>query len=255
MVAPSGGRRTAATSTEDVALTDEQKKTLRQRLPAHSVVDTKNALPSVAAFVDSSEQEMDTIRARSILPFTYNYNPPENIDKIMKEVIDQLDVSLTSDGQFGTLSNKTKILKALGAKLQHYVLSAQLQYINDMRTLRDFYVTPVHNTTEYARMARDTSMPPNLAVREQPVRFHPNDTEAVHGGVNALPGEGGKVFGLRNKRIYRQFRPKQNWYDYDEQNFDHEPASTGMPWDPAIANKMDRYTDRKFMKNRFVQLK
>lgn len=52
---------------------------------------------------------------------------------------------------------------------------------------------------------------------EQPHRFHPEDTEAWHGGVTAFPGSGGKVIGLRNKRLLRQFEPKKEWYDYEDQ--------------------------------------
>jgi hypothetical protein len=74
-------------------------------------------------------------------------------------------------------------------------------------------------------------------------------------GVTAFPGTGGKVLGLRNKRLYRQFRPKQEWFDYEEQTFDHESLDEGMPWDTKIAEKMDRYVDRKFKKDGFYKLK
>lgn len=74
-------------------------------------------------------------------------------------------------------------------------------------------------------------------------------------GVTAFPGDGGKVIGLRNKRIYRQFRPKQEWFDYEDQTFDHEPVDKGMPWDPEIAKKMDSYVDLKFKKDGFYSNK
>jgi hypothetical protein len=61
--------------------------------------------------------------------------------------------------------------------------------------------------------------------------------------------------GLRNKRLYRQFRPKQEWFDYEEQTFDHESIDAGTPWDPKIAEKMDRYVDRKFKKDGFYKIK
>lgn len=27
-------------------------------------------------------------------------------------------------------------------------------------------------------------------------------------GITAFPGEGGEIYGIRNKRLYRQFKPK-----------------------------------------------
>lgn len=36
-------------------------------------------------------------------------------------------------------------------------------------------------------------------------------------GITAFPGEGGEVFSLRNKRLYRQFQPKEKWFDYEDQ--------------------------------------
>lgn len=65
-------------------------------------------------------------------------------------------------------------------------------------------------------------------------------------GVTAFPGDGGKIFGLRNKRLYREFQPKKEWFDFEDMNFDYEPIDKDMPWDPEIARKMDRYTYKKF---------
>lgn len=154
--------------------------------------------------------------------------------------------------------------------MKHFIPNAKLHYIQSIADVKDFYSTPVENITEYAKLARDQTLPENLAVRENPVRFHPNDKEAIHGGfkllfirnipmfylgVTAFPGSGGKVFGLRNKRIYRQFQSKQEWFDYEDQTFNHEPVDKGMPWDTEIAKKMDSYVDLKFRKDGFYRNK
>ena len=129
----------------------------------------------------------------------------------------------------------------------------------------EFYSTPISNTTKYTQMARDDSLPENLAIREHPVRFHPNDIDSLHGGkllissfalfykytfsgITAYPGEGGEVISLRNKRLYRSYKPKKEWYDYDDQAFDYSRPDAGMPFDPTTAQKMDRYVDKKFRK-------
>ena len=68
----------------------------------------------------------------------------------------------------------------------------------------------------------------------------------IHLGVTAFPGTGGQIFGLRNQRIYRQFNPKKEWYDFEEQNFNYEKVDSGMPWDSEMAQRMDREIDKKF---------
>ncbi|VDO75795.1 unnamed protein product [Heligmosomoides polygyrus] len=59
--------------------------------------------------------------------------------------------------------------------------------------------------------------------------------------VTAFPGSGGKVLGLRNKRLLRQFKPKSDWFDYEDQTFDYTPPEKDMPWDIEIARRMDRH--------------
>lgn len=65
-------------------------------------------------------------------------------------------------------------------------------------------------------------------------------------GETAFPGKGGEVFGLRNKRLYRQFKPKKDWFDFEEECFDYTRQDEGMPWDPEIAERMDRYPTKRY---------
>ena len=65
-------------------------------------------------------------------------------------------------------------------------------------------------------------------------------------GVTAFPGSGGQVLGLRNKRLYRQFNPKKEWFEFEEQNFSYERVDKDMPWDPDMARRMDREVNKKF---------
>lgn len=160
--------------------------------------------------------------------------------------------------------------------MNFHVPNSDLHKLKTVSDVVDFYSTPRQNLTKYAEMARDDTLPENLKIREHPVRFHPNDIESHHGGlvfcflfteslaclipkrfltkisvsgITAYPGEGGKVISLRNRRLYRSFNPKKEWYDYDDQSFDYTPPDKGMPWDTEISQKMDRYVDRKFKPN------
>jgi hypothetical protein len=92
--------------------------------------------------------------------------------------------------------------------------------------------------------------------------------------VTATPGEGGKILGIRNKRLYRQYKPKKNWYDYEDQTFNIDVSlskggtylynrsdqnnylleNSGMPWDPEVAHKMDTHADIRFTINRLKNM-
>ncbi|KAK0419859.1 hypothetical protein QR680_014373 [Steinernema hermaphroditum] len=185
---------------------------------------------------------MDSIRARSLLKFTYNYKPPADVD---------LRVRLTTQAYCKCKSledarHKADVLKKLGDEFGHYVPNCQLHKIKTVEDLVDFYSQEVKNITKYSELARDDSLPENLSIRENPLRFHPNDTQAPHRGVTAFPGTGGEVFGLRNKRIYREFNPKKEWFDYEEMSFDYTKVDKDMPWDPEVAKRMDAFTDKKY---------
>uniref|UniRef100_A0A915LDV8 Large ribosomal subunit protein mL50 n=1 Tax=Meloidogyne javanica TaxID=6303 RepID=A0A915LDV8_MELJA len=182
------------------------------------------SFPSFASTYSTTMEEMDEIRARSLLKHTYVYNPPDELDNII-------------------------FLLDLGRSLKHLVPNSKLHKMKSLRDLFEFYEQPVNNITKYAELARNEKLPQNLAIMEQPRRFHPNDKTALHGGVTGNPGEGGTIYSIRNKRIYREFKPKKEWFDYDDQNFDYDVTlSKGMPWDPEIANKMDSYTNIRFTK-------
>ncbi|KAK6038584.1 hypothetical protein COOONC_23911 [Cooperia oncophora] len=113
-------------------------------------------------------------------------------------------------------------------------------HLKSVQDLIDFYEEPVENITNYAKLSRMESKPANLYMMEHPQRFHPEDVEAWHGGITAFPGTGGTVVGLRNKRLLRQFKPKSDWFDYEDQTFDYTPPEKDMPWDNEIARRMDR---------------
>nr|CAD2191857.1 unnamed protein product [Meloidogyne enterolobii] len=211
------------------------------------------SFPSFASTYSTTMEEMDEIRARSLLKHTYVYNPPDELDNIIVNAAKhhglELDPSDWKITEIPLDNRKSKFLLDLGRSLKHLVPNSKLHKMKSLRDLFEFYEQPVNNITKYAELARNEKLPQNLAIMEQPRRFHPNDKTALHGGVTGNPGEGGTVYSIRNKRIYREFKPKKEWFDYDDQNFDYDVTlSKGMPWDPEIANKMDSYTNIRFTK-------
>lgn len=196
--------------------------------------------------------DMDSIRARGFLKYRYNYQPPsgvkETVIAVAKDLLGNNAESSSDPAQLQLKDNdlKSKIIICLSEKFKHYPTNARLMHIRSVQDLIDFYQEPVSNVPNYTKLARAESKPSNVYMMEQPSRFHPEDIEAWHGGVTAFPGSGGKVLGLRNKRLLRQFKPKSDWFDYEDQTFDYTPPEKDMPWDIEIARRMDRYPDKRF---------
>ncbi|VDL75353.1 unnamed protein product [Nippostrongylus brasiliensis] len=195
--------------------------------------------------------DADSIRARGFLKYRYNYQPPSGV----KDTIVELAKELRLDGgdqkdvtQLPLKDNeaKFKIILALSEKLKHCPTNSRLTHMKTLQDVIEFYEEPVSNITNYTKLSRTESKPTNVHMIEHAQRFHPEDVEAWHGGVTAFPGMGGKVLGLRNKRLLRQFKPKADWFDYEDQTFDYTPPEKDMPWDTEIARRMDRYPDKRY---------
>ncbi|CAJ0931540.1 unnamed protein product, partial [Mesorhabditis belari] len=249
-----GGSEATSTSKETTAtkMTKEEKEALRSRLSeVRTDVEKKNeaAIARTTTFSDDMLDErldMDSIRARGVMKYRYTYNPPSNVKELVLSVVEKVTKSRDLNQTFPNNKVKFEILSKLLTNLKHSPTNSRLLHIKKASDVVEFYEEPVKNIDAYAQLARTENLPANLHVAEQPVRFHPEDKHAWHGGITAFPGGGGKVFGLRNKRILRQFNPKTEWYDYEEQNFDYSRPEKGMPWDPEISKKMDRYPDRRY---------
>ncbi|GMT14688.1 hypothetical protein PFISCL1PPCAC_5985, partial [Pristionchus fissidentatus] len=252
----------AATGGEAVKkeMTLEQREKLRS-LKSSLVVDgekrSQDSLrvrSTVGEEIDGLMDE-DGIRARGVAKYAYNYAPPANIESIVKEAAKEVvspDGNKIDSVEGYSLKNKSaikyKILMAVSSRLEcsHLPINGKLAYLHSVQDIVDFYATPVHNTNEYVRLSRDESKPSNLTVMERPFRFHPEDVEAFHGGITVFPGEGGEVMGERNKRLYRQFKPKEKWFDYEDQSFDYNRVDAKMPWDPEMIARMDSFADKRY---------
>lgn len=254
--------RSSASKETDQSLTAEQKAKLKGALSKMRADEPRRA----AAESEFSEYDgdvsmlqeidMDSIRARGFMKYRYNYEPPSDLEIRIKNLfekhVDQGSrVSGSDFKEFDLTKNdrvKFQFLDSLGKYFRHTIPNPELHRMKTVEDVIEFYRRPVSNLTVYAKMARDNkqTLPRNLHVIEHPLRFHPDDKHAYHGGITAFPGRGGQVFGLRNKRIYRQFEPKKDWFEYEDQSFDYTRIDKDMPWDPEIAKRMDRYPSKKY---------
>uniref|UniRef100_A0A0N5CAX6 Large ribosomal subunit protein mL50 n=1 Tax=Strongyloides papillosus TaxID=174720 RepID=A0A0N5CAX6_STREA len=233
-----------------VGLTKDEKERFKLR---YTDIISKLVNPNQQVVVDDVDDEqphLDSIRARGILPYKNSYNPPSNLKDVITNAVSSVLSTEESDFNEIDLSNnlkdKASLLIKLGNELSHHIPNSKLHEIKTVADVYNFYSEPVCNVTEYVEMARDPTIPENVAIKEEAVRFHPEDVESYHGGVTAFPGSGGEVYGLRNKRIHREFNPRKEWYDYEDKHFDYTKIDANKPWDPRIAEKMDKYVSRKY---------
>ncbi|KAE9420754.1 hypothetical protein Angca_000360, partial [Angiostrongylus cantonensis] len=233
------------------------KETLKKVLPS-----LRTDSPRSKSQVDSTSYDTedilnyrideDSIRARGFLKYRYNYQPPSDVkDSVLKVASEVLcneadGVAGVTQFVFNDNNVKSKIILTLSEQFKHCPTNSRLMHIKSVQDLIDFYEEPVENVTSYIKLARMKTKPRNVYMMEQAHRFHPEDVEAWHGGVTAFPGTGGSVVGLRNKRLLRQFQPKSDWFDYEDQTFDYTRPDKDMPWDPEIARRMDRYPNKRF---------
>uniref|UniRef100_A0A1I7Z9K8 Large ribosomal subunit protein mL50 n=1 Tax=Steinernema glaseri TaxID=37863 RepID=A0A1I7Z9K8_9BILA len=254
MRSSASSKSTDAPEADGPGLSKEQQDKLKGKLSSLRKQEEKPASDMKLRDVhdddngEFGENYMDSIRARSLLKYRYNYTPPADVEVVVKTIAGEYD-TLSCDPQ-----RKAGILNSLGIEFGHFVPSCSLHKMKTIEDLLNFYRQEVKNINKYSEMARDETLPVNLNIREHPRRFHPNDIGAPHAGVTAFPGVGGQVFGLRNKRIYRQFNPRKEWFDYEDMSFDYEKVDKDMPWDPEVVKRMDSFVDKKYkLKSRSFQ--
>ncbi|CAI2341642.1 unnamed protein product [Caenorhabditis sp. 36 PRJEB53466] len=241
-------------------LTAEEQESLRKTLPSIRARESTQVVApadSVAEFDDAlfdSRIDTDAIRARGFLKYTQNYIPSNDVkDQVLETAsscLQKAGISAEGVEQYkfadGDNSVKFELLSRLGKSIKHWPTNGKLLHLETVADVVEFYQKPVKNVTKYTELARDETKPKNVSVMEQAVRFHPEDTHMYHGGVTAFPGSGGEVISLRQKRLLRQFQPKKEWFDYEDQTFDYSRPDKNMPWDPEVANQMDKYTDKRY---------
>ncbi|PAV76348.1 hypothetical protein WR25_21358, partial [Diploscapter pachys] len=256
-----GGSKTTAVRKE---LSEAQREKLKSYTPSLTDDSKKGRAgkgTSVSSFVEESEQflsdqfDKDQIRARGFLPYMYNYNPPKDIantiEGVAKELLQESGKKFDSDSvrkfEFERDNElKFELISRVAEEVSHWPKNSHLVHFDTIEDVIQFYQQPIHNITHFQKMARAKNLPKNISILEDAVRFHPEDTHLWHGGVTAFPGQGGQVVTLRNKRLYREFRPKEEWYEYEEENFDYTPVDKGMPWDPEITKKMDSIGSKRY---------
>ncbi|KJH44063.1 hypothetical protein DICVIV_09903 [Dictyocaulus viviparus] len=247
-------------SSEQLAttLSEQQRENLRKEISNLRTDSPKSNTPVYNSSCDIKEIlnhqiDEDSIRARGFLKYRYNYQPSNDTEdavfKAVKKILfDEVEgIADLSGFIFSNNDTKFKIISSLSEQFKHCPTNSRLMHIQSVKDVIDFYKEPVENITSYIKsvyskwLARKKTKPRNIHMVEQAHRFHPEDVKAWHRGITAFPGSGGSVLGLRNKRLLRQFKPKSEWFDYEDQTFDYTRPDKNMPWDPEIARRMDRF--------------
>jgi hypothetical protein len=57
--------------------------------------------------------------------------------------------------------------------------------------------------------------------------------------VTAFPGEHGAIKNLRDQRLYRSFRARREWYEWQDNAFDATQVPKHAPWSAENIKRMD----------------
>ncbi|KFD56139.1 hypothetical protein M514_02917 [Trichuris suis] len=201
-----------------------------------------NAKSSEASAVGDSRAEMDRIRARGFLKRLEAYQPAENVEETIRMVFSKCcDSAAPGDWKSFALDDRRFKLRFIGEAekaLGKRVLNSELHQLKTVQDVVDFFKVPVEVITSYSQMARSNSLPKNLHILEDAVRFHPlTDTE--HDGVSAFPKSSTYVSSLRFRRFLKGYRAKTEWHHYEDKHFDFTATPEDAPWLKSKAERLD----------------
>ncbi|KAJ1358206.1 hypothetical protein KIN20_016556 [Parelaphostrongylus tenuis] len=184
---------------DTVKLSEQEQENLKKVLPSLRTDSPKSKSQQVNSTSYDPEDilnyriDEDSIRARGLLKYRYNYQPPSNVKDVVLKTANQVlsdkagRISDLTAFIFNDNNVKAEIILTLSEQLKHCPTNSRLMHIKSVQDLIDFYEEPVENVTSYIKLARMKSKPRNLYMMEQAHRFHPEDVEAWHGGVTGVP--------------------------------------------------------------------
>uniref|UniRef100_T1IJV2 Large ribosomal subunit protein mL50 n=1 Tax=Strigamia maritima TaxID=126957 RepID=T1IJV2_STRMM len=155
------------------------------------------------------EFNLQSLATRGFLRSTKPYTPPNDVsEKILN--IARLTIEHKDDNQlinFALTDPDTRFhfLSSCVTELHHDIPNSQLHEMTSVSAVIDYYQLPVSTVNSYDKMC-DTpeSLPPNLHMQKEPIRFHP-ETDTMFGGISAFPEHSVIVSGLKSKKKFKGF--------------------------------------------------
>ncbi|XP_076173208.1 mitochondrial ribosomal protein L50 [Ptiloglossa arizonensis] len=147
------------------------------------------------------ENEQKSLSCKGFLRSYDSYNPPKNVSDQINKICDEQAISINNETKLNDPLQRFNLFIACEEVLQHSIPNSTLCYIETIGDLKEFYQTPVSNSTPLDMM-KNLDLPKNLHIQYAYNRFHP-DTDTMFNGKTAFPKSSTKVTGLRYKDKYR----------------------------------------------------
>merc|ERR1712018_454991 len=135
------------------------------------------------------------------------YDPPADLHQSIEKVVTK-DIPGVEDWQKASLQDqqiKFQILNELICVFDHDISNYQLDGMKTIQDVLHYFETPVLETTAYEDLKESQNLPENIHINLEPTRFN-RDTDTLHGGVNALPGQDTIVTSIKYRRKYENIK-------------------------------------------------
>ncbi|XP_071446898.1 large ribosomal subunit protein mL50 [Hetaerina americana] len=184
-------------------------------LPSIGLSSMKCGLSNISANEDFSattklKDNAIALASKGFLRSLKPYNPPDNAEQLMLSIGKKFFGSnLGKNSRINNSQEKFDILAECHRAFKHSVPNSLLHTIVTFGDIAEFYQSPVTTTTPLDEM-KVMTLPPNLHIQHDYVRFHP-DTDVMFGGVSAFPKSSTIVTGLKYKKKYKGYKAKTSW--------------------------------------------
>nr|XP_018902481.1 PREDICTED: 39S ribosomal protein L50, mitochondrial [Bemisia tabaci] len=116
-----------------------------------------------------------SIMARGFLRPNKPYEPPENVEELLKNVSKKVLLSSNHTVPLDDPDKRFKFFYECEKTLNYRIPNSLLHTMRTLRDVYEFYTTPVDTRTPYDALISRDDLPPNLHIQKEPVRYHPED--------------------------------------------------------------------------------
>ncbi|VDO01458.1 unnamed protein product [Rodentolepis nana] len=121
-------------------------------------------------------------------------------------------VTLEEPYQFPDRQSKIKFLKACMKEFDHTIPSNILHEMEDLNSVKDYFYQETEPEDKLAAMveenARKLSLPSNLVIQVEPIRFDPNDKSLFT--KTAFPGRSTIMSGIEESKKYPSYKASKD---------------------------------------------
>ncbi|OAF71308.1 hypothetical protein A3Q56_00882 [Intoshia linei] len=170
----------------------------------------KTKKPEMVKKIETKETLIENINESEItrsIDQTQLYDPPSNVSDKCKEIIINLtdcDENNYKDYVFKDLKIKFKILNKMMMAFNKDIRNNDLILMDTTQRVINYFLEPTVQSDKLKQLA-STTLPKNLSIEIDPVRFDP-ETDEFYGGITAFPGSNSIVKSIKYSRKYKSIK-------------------------------------------------